>query len=320
MNPPTVSVLMPAYNAARHLEQAVRSILGQGFDDLELLVIDDGSDDDTPALLRRLAEADPRLHALSRPNAGIVATRNQLLAMARGELLAVMDSDDVAEPGRIARQVDYLRNHPECVAVGSWVRFIDPRGKPILLGHVNPDDDEALQAEALAGSCPLCHPSVMMRAEAVRAVGGYREGFAPSEDMDLFLRLGDRGRLGNIQEPLLRYRLHDHSASQRQHALQRENFRRASDEACARRGIPPRFVDRPHWRPTDRASLSAFRLWIGWAAFGRGDRRMAFEYGLKALRATPREGGPWKLLACALVKPAPGLPDGVPGPVAGGVR
>jgi glycosyltransferase involved in cell wall biosynthesis len=293
---------MPAYNAERYLAEAVESILKQTFRDFELIVVDDGSTDDTRAILQRYAAADDRVRLISRPNTGIVGARNDALSAARGELMAVIDADDLAMPDRLERQVAYMRDHPECVCVGSWVVFIDPKGRPISLGHVNPDDDATLQDEALSGSCPLCHPSVMMRTDAVRAVGGYREGYVVAHDIDLFLRLGERGPLGNIQEPLQKYRLHAQSVSERQQQLQLKNFRRASDEACARRGLTPRFVPRAPWRPVDPGSLLRFYIWCGWCGFVQGDRRMAIEYGLEAVRLMPWRTAGWRLLACALLK------------------
>ncbi|QDV36259.1 glycosyltransferase family 2 protein [Tautonia plasticadhaerens] len=316
---PAVSVVMPAYNAERYLAEAVESILEQTFEDFEMIVLDDGSTDGTLAILDRYAAADGRVRVISRPNTGIVGALNEMVAHSRGELLARMDSDDVARPDRLERQVAYMRARPECVCVGSWVVFIDSKGRPISLGHVDPDDDEALQDEALSGSCPLCHPSVMMRADVVRAVGGYCESFSTAQDIDLFLKLGDRGRLGNIQEPLLKYRLHAQSVSERRQRLQLQNFRRASDDACARRGLTPRFVPRAPWRPVDRDSLLGFYTWCGWSGFMQGDRRMALEYGLEAVRLIPWRPAGWRLLACALLKkPLPGpipTPPWRPAPV-----
>ena len=136
---PTVSVMMAAYNAERYVEEAVVSILGQTFADFELLILDDGSTDGTLGLLERLAASDGRIRVSSRPNAGIVATRNELFRMARGEFVAVLDSDDVAMPRRLELEVDYLRRNPDCLAVGGDVEVIDPDGATLCQL-----DDEAI--------------------------------------------------------------------------------------------------------------------------------------------------------------------------------
>src|SRR3954468_5693657 len=118
---PTVSVLLAVYNARRYLRQAIDSILAQTFTDFEFIIIDDGSTDDTLAILREYEKRDGRIRLISRPNKGLTTTLNEGLALARGEFLARMDGDDVALPTRFEKQVTYLRDHPECVLVGSRV-------------------------------------------------------------------------------------------------------------------------------------------------------------------------------------------------------
>src|SRR5215204_6221112 len=126
--PPTVSVIMPAYNAKRYVAQTIRSVLAQTFGDFEFIIVDDGSTDGTLPILQRVANEDARLVVISRPNTGIVAALNDGIAKARGEFLARMDADDVCLPERFAKQVLYLREHPECVGVGTFVETIDPYG------------------------------------------------------------------------------------------------------------------------------------------------------------------------------------------------
>src|ERR1051325_1151561 len=114
--PPTVSVLLPVYNAERYLESALQSVLGQTFSDFEVIAVDDGSKDNSKKILERFAANDPRIRVISRPNTGIVGALNDGLAVARGEFIARMDADDVALPGRFQAQLDYLRGHPDCIA------------------------------------------------------------------------------------------------------------------------------------------------------------------------------------------------------------
>ena len=128
MSSPSVSICMPVYNTKRYVAEAVESILAQTFGDFEFIIIDDGSTDGSRAILERYAKQDDRIRLISRPNTGIVGARNEALGLARGELIAVMDSDDVALPERFEVQVAYLREHPECVVVGSRALIIDPDG------------------------------------------------------------------------------------------------------------------------------------------------------------------------------------------------
>jgi glycosyltransferase involved in cell wall biosynthesis len=298
---PTVSVMMPVYNARPYVARAVESILAQGFTDFEFLILDDGSTDGSLAILEELASRDPRIRLVSRPNQGVGASRNEILSMARGEFVAVMDADDVAKPDRFTSQLEFLRDHPEVVCVGGAQEHIDSAGR-LLWVHRDAEDDATIQDLALSGQCPINNSSAMMRREAVLSVGGYRAELAPSEDLDLFLRLGEVGRLANLPQVVTRYRIHEASLSGTQQGRQLEMTRRASDDACDRRGIARRLISVPPWRPTDRSSKHDYAVIFGWSGFSRGDRPMALHYGLRAVRLVPWRPGGWRLLACALLK------------------
>lgn len=295
MTPP-VSVLMPVYNAGRYVAEAVESILGQTYADFEFLIVDDGSTDRSRAILERYAARDPRIRLVSRPNTGYAAALNELLGLARGELVARMDADDVALPERLLRQVNYLRAHPEVVCVGTAVHFIDGGGRFLRDGHPGMENEE-IQERALAGDCPLNHPSVMMRRAAVEVAGGYHPEFQPAEDLDLWLRLGEVGSLTNLPDVLMKYRQHIASFSERHQLLQLERSAAAVLEACRRRGIPPRPVAVNSWRPTDRRSR--MQTYVGYGCLGleRDDYGMALHYGLQAVGQVPWRAGGWWLLA-----------------------
>jgi glycosyltransferase involved in cell wall biosynthesis len=293
---PTVSALMPVYNAEPYLAEAVESILGQTFADFEFLIVNDGSTDRSGAILERYAARDRRIRLTSRPNTGYTVALNQLLDLASGEFVARMDADDVALPQRLARQVDYLRAHPDVVCVGSAVHMIDAAGRFLRNGHPGMDH-EAIQQRALAGDCPLNHPSVMMRRAAVEAVGGYHAEFEPAEDLDLWLRLGEVGRLVNLPEVLMKYRQHVASFSEQYQRLQLERSAAAVLETCLRRGIPPRNVVVSPWRPVDRRSRMQTYVGYGCRGLERNDYRMALHYGLQAIHQVPWRAGGWWLLA-----------------------
>jgi glycosyltransferase involved in cell wall biosynthesis len=292
---------MPVYNAQRYVGAAVESILSQSFADFEFLIIDDGSTDNSRKILETYAARDARIRLISRPNMGLVRTLNEMIDLARGELLARMDADDISLPGRFAAQIDYLGAHPEVVCVGTAVQVIDPAGRPIFGGHPGMDH-EALVERALDGCCPLSHPSVMMRRSAVLDVGAYRAEFMLAEDLDLWLRLAEVGRLANLDQVLVKYRMHPSSVSEKNQALQRERTQEALLDACARRGISSREVVWTTWRPSDRRSRAGYFDQLGWLAFNRGDRATAVEYAARALFLSPLRRPSWKLLACALVK------------------
>jgi Glycosyltransferase like family 2 len=135
-----------------------------------------------------------------------------MLQQAQGDLIARMDADDIALLERFARQVEFLRNHPKVDVVGGAQEHIDSKGYHLTVSR-EPKEHDEMQERALSGVCPINHPSVMMRRKAVLAVGGYRVEMMPAEDLDLWLRMGERGRLANLPDVITRYRLHDSSVS-----------------------------------------------------------------------------------------------------------
>jgi glycosyltransferase involved in cell wall biosynthesis len=297
--PLTVSVVMTVFNTERYVGEAVQSVLGQTFRGFEFIIIDDGSTDRSPAILREFASRDPRVRLVSRPNTGIVAAANEGIGMARGRYLARMDSDDVCLPNRFEAQVRYLDEHPECVLVASRVTVVDPYGSPVLESGQKLTHEE-IDAELLGsgGGWAIVQPSAMMRADAVRKVGAYRGRHNVSEDQDLFLRLAEVGRVANLPEPLLLYRRHYQSVMHTQWRQRQEVKERIVREAYERRGLPmPADWKFDGWKPTPLAEQ--VRTW-GWAALKRGNVGVARRHALSAVKAAPLSGEAWKLLLYAV--------------------
>ena len=213
---PAVSVALSVYNGARFLAQAIDSVLAQDMADFEFLIVDDGSTDATPAILRDYAARDSRIRPIIRENRGLVASLNQLIAEARAPLVARMDADDVCLPQRFTRQIAFLDAHPDYGVVGTWTDDIDEHGTSWPhYAPPHPLTHEDFLDQIGTGGPLLCHPSVMFRRDIVRAVGGYHAAFRHCEDLDLWLRLASVTRLGNIGEPLLRYRHYSDQVSSR---------------------------------------------------------------------------------------------------------
>jgi hypothetical protein len=143
---------------------------------------------------------------------------------------------------------------------------------------------------------------MMMRREAVLAVNGYDPELCPAEDLDLTLRLGERGKLVNLPQVLQKYRWHDQSISAKKQALQLDRKRLAALRGCERRGIERRDFSIAPWRPTNRHSRFEYALRVGWTGYMRGDREMAQVYAAKAIRLIPWRSNGWRLLACVVLK------------------
>lgn len=231
---PALSVVMPVRNGAAYLELSVQSVLEQTFADFEFIIIDDGSTDATPALLSALAEKDARIRVLRTSGEGIVAALNLGFRAARGALIARMDADDIALPQRFAVQVVALRTMPRLVGLGGSAITIDSHG--IETGRMTvPTDAHAAMEELLRRNCFL-HPTMMLRRDAVLAAGLYRPACIYAEDYDLWLRLAERGEIANLQEPLIRFRLHAQQTSKTKRLMQRAATAFARQLAVRRRG------------------------------------------------------------------------------------
>jgi glycosyltransferase involved in cell wall biosynthesis len=201
----TVSVLLPVYNGAATLREAVDSILAQDHVELELLLIDDASRDESAGIVSGYASRDDRVTAvLHDENVGLAATLNEGLASARHELVARMDQDDIAMPGRLRAQVDFMRSRPEIVLAGSFVFHMGADRSADRLVEL-PTTPREVARKLQRENC-LYHPAVILRRSPVLAAGGYREEFENAEDYELWLRLARRHDLANVAEPLLRYR------------------------------------------------------------------------------------------------------------------
>ena len=200
-----LSVVLPVFNGEASLDEAISSITGQSFRDFELLVVDDGSSDGSAAIAGRHAANDPRVKLLSNPGKGLVAALNHGIEQASADLIARMDGDDVALPLRFERQVTRMAGEPDLLVLGTATIRIDENGKELEVAM--PPADPAEVSRVLDRVNPIAHPTVVMRRAAVRAVGGYRKAYLRAEDYDLWLRLAEIGKLANLTEPLLRYRI-----------------------------------------------------------------------------------------------------------------
>ena len=295
---PTLSVLMSAYNSEAYVREAVQSILSQRFRDFELIVVDDGSTDATGDVLQELADADCRIRLVRRANKGLTVSLNEALAMARGRYVARMDADDVAMKLRFEKQLVYLEANPECVLLGTGVILIDPLGVPAIEGGIE-TEHEAIDRELLKGrGGALYHPTVIMRRDALERLGGYREEFNNSEDLDLFLRLAEIGRVHNLREPLLHYRRHPESVNHTRFDNQAKIKTEIVRQAYQRRGLPmPADWKFNQWRPASHATQ--YREW-GWNALKQRNATAARAHAWRAIRLAPTEFANWTLLRSAL--------------------
>jgi glycosyltransferase involved in cell wall biosynthesis len=205
MSRPAVSVIIPVYNRATLVRDAVASILAQRFADFELVVVDDGSTDKSAEVVQ--AFEDPRIRIVSHArNHGIPDARNTGLDAARGELIAWLDSDDIARPGRLEAQVAFLRNNPDIALVGSCAGKINKAGRRKRGVRMPPLAPADVAAWLLFRSA-FQQSSVMGRAEVLKAYP-YQRSFDVCEDLDVFVRLSRTHGLANLPQVLVDRRVH----------------------------------------------------------------------------------------------------------------
>ena len=292
---------MAVYNGQQYLADSIHSILKQPFTDFEFIIIDDGSKDESARIIGDFAQRDPRVRLITQANMGLTRSLNKGIALARGRYLARMDSDDIAQPLRFAKQVEFLDSHPDHVMVGSQVLLIDPDGDPLCEKAQTQFGHEAIETALLEKGWPLVHPAVMIRTQTLRDIGGYDERYRTNQDHDLFLRLCEQGKVENLPDVLLHYRQHFSSVVFTTALAQSDVLRAIMREAWARRGKPmPPELESPTGKKCE--PIEQYREWFNKSLLG-GYRRTARKYAWKILGQEPLDWGNWKLLYRASLKP-----------------
>jgi GT2 family glycosyltransferase len=201
---PSISVVIPAYNQALYISEAVQSVLRQTYSDFELIVVDDGSTDETPDILGRIQ--DPRMRIIRQSNAGLSAARNTGLQESIAPFVTFLDSDDYFFSNKLEIQMKYLTEHPDIGMVVGRVRYIDPSGNTIL----EPDQSStSLTLPDLLFENPICVSAILLRRSSLDMVGEFDESLHACEDFDLWLRLLDAGcQMAWVDQPVVCYRIH----------------------------------------------------------------------------------------------------------------
>jgi len=210
MSKPVVSVVMSAYNAAPFIRAAVDSVLAQTFRDLEVVVVDDGSTDETPQVLAEID--DPRLVLIRQENAGHAGGLNTGLEAVRGDFITFLDADDLCDPTRVEKQHAALEANPNIHGVGTWEVVVDQDGNPLSY-PTQPCEPDQIRGAYAEGRMGLNGMSVMVRAEVFDTVGRFRPAIDPCHDLDMWMRVTERFDVACLPECLYIYRQHPHATS-----------------------------------------------------------------------------------------------------------
>jgi glycosyltransferase involved in cell wall biosynthesis len=258
---PTVSVVIPLFNAERYVEQALRSVRSQTIRDIETIVIDDGSTDQSAPLVAQIARSDPRVVLNSFGNSGVADARNRGLAMAEGRYIAFLDPDDLWYDEKLARQIAVFESEPDMVVVGSLMHYLGANGRVFGATAQTPTKiDRGQVAHGLLSPFPIS--SALFRTSTVREVGGFRRLFPPgpamAEDLYIFGRAAQVGRIGCVREPLGCYRVYGESAMGSRH---KQMF--AAVQYVQQTLADPTFPNRTDWETflDQQRSTRAMRRW-----------------------------------------------------------
>ncbi len=234
---------MTAHNAEPFIQEAVHSIQVQTWTDWELVVVDDASTDHTKTLLDEISQQDARVRVYHRDKCGRSEALNEAMMQAQAPMVAILDADDRAVPDRLAVQIEHLNRHPEIALVGGAVQYIRERTLTNLVEPVIESPHEIRRV--LSKVCCIAHSTVMMRKSCALEVGGYRTGYPPSEDYDLWLRMSERYDMANLPKVMVHYRVHGAQLSSTQLRSMAIATLAAQADANARRTDLSRRYDHP---------------------------------------------------------------------------
>lgn len=250
---PKVSVIMPNYNCEKYITEAIESILHQSFTDFEFIIIDDGSTDKSWEIIQEYAQKDPRIVAMrNSENMKICKTLNKWLEIAQWEYIARMDSDDISLPSRLEKQVLYLDKNQNIWGVWSCCFFIDKHGVQWAMKKY-PEDNLSIRASIWQRN-PILHPSIIFRKKCYKELGGYDDDFLYAEDLDLWVRYGEKYSFHNLQEPLILYRIFGWNSTLKKQKLMIRNTLKIRKKAMK----------------------MGYRIWCKWVVFYIGTWCMQF--------------------------------------------
>ena len=207
---PKITVLMPAYNVAKYITKAINSVLAQTFTDFELLIINDGSTDDTEKIVRSFS--DDRIRLINQTNQGVAAALNIGMLNARADLVARFDADDICLPERLMVQYNFLNDNPDYIIVGSDADYIDMNEEYVFTYSMPAHTNNEIQ-ELPVNKCPFIHSAVLFRKEFILQAGGYNIEACAFEDHILWAKSIRLGKTCNLQQVLLQVRLNPESIS-----------------------------------------------------------------------------------------------------------
>lgn len=296
-----ISVIMPVYNAESYIDEAIESILNQTFTDYEFIIIDDGSSDNSFNKISQWQRKDKRIKAIQQENLGRSLTRNKGIEIASSEFIAFMDADDISTPRRLEISYNYLKNNSSVAAVSGGYEYTCMYGVPLFKGNI-PSEHKDIELKLLHDIGNSFHQSAsMIRRAVAQEVGGYNPNHRLGDDVGFFLKVARVGKLHNLDELLLYYRLHPTSiVAQANQSMVENCIIKLKTEWEARNLTMPN--DFRHWLEDDVVTKKKgddLMRW-GWNALSKNRVDIARRYAVKALLTIPSKLEVWRLIYCTI--------------------
>ena len=292
---PVITVLLTVWNEERYLSLTLDSVLKQTFKNFEFIIVDDGSSDKTPAILKSYTNRDNRIRLFHQKNTGCATASNLGLRHARGNYLARIDGGDICFPTRLEAQLRFMETRPEIVALGSNVLNIDADGDPVSISTqpIGHDAIERMDLNKSGGG--QVHPTMMIRRNALERIEGYREKFPYALDLDLRLRLAEIGTLANMPDVLVKIRFRKNGVSASRTCEQQRYVRVIVRDACKRRGLPQEIADK--FRLTPPYTIDAFHRRLAASAIWGGYLKTAAKHAYLGIYHKPNRFENWVMLS-----------------------
>jgi len=299
---PSISVVIPCFNARRWIVAAVRSVLAQDWPDLEIVVVDDGSTDGSAELV---SQHFPQVRLLRRANAGVAAARNAGVEHSRGEWIAFLDADDIWLPGKLKRQWQALSEEPtSCMACSGWQVWTseEPEPDPAFIAALVDAGGDPSRWQGPSGwiypdlllSCEVWTSTVLVKRQLLDEVGGFDPTLRVGEDLDLWLRTSRQTPIVRVPAPLALYRMHPSSITKGAPA---ENYEaRVIERAVVRWGLASPDGRAAAWCDVQRTLARTWDDYAG-AQLRVGNARLAWQGALRSLRHDWRRAKAWSILA-----------------------
>lgn len=276
---PTVTVVLPSYNSSiRYIAETMETILNQTYQDFEVLVVNDGSTNDTPDWVNQLSQKEPKVRMVSQANQGLAGARSTGVTNARGKYIAFIDDDDLWESTKLAKQVASLESNPEAGLCYTWTALADSEGN--ATGRVIASFAEGdVWKQMTEMNIVCCGSTPMIRRSCFDDVGLFSRDVSPSDDWDMWWRISAKYPFTLVKEPLIRYRQHPNNSSKKcEHMLEttriliERNFANAPTELL-------------HYR---NRSYGCIYLYLGWRAIENQDYQQAEEFRNQAIAHRPQ--------------------------------